>query len=84
MIEMYPCPSCTELVNDGTCVCPHCGDKACKKSGVQGAAVLLGLSLTLTGCWTGQAEYGAAVTPTGMNDTADTGDTAAASAVEED
>ena len=74
MPEMHPCPSCTELVIDGTCVCPHCGEKACRKSGVHGPALILGLTLAAGGgCWSGQAEYAATVTWT--PDSADTADT---------
>ena len=60
---MHPCPSCAELVTSGTCVCPHCGEKACTRSGVHGTALLLGLTLALgAGCPTPQPKYGVPTT----------------------
>ncbi len=56
------CASCSELVHQGTCLCPHCGDKACSTPRVRGAAILLGLSLAVTGCGDKDSSTG---TPTG-------------------
>lgn len=49
MSGLSPCASCSELVASGTCVCPHCGDKACSSRSHRGAAVLLGLTLVACG-----------------------------------
>ncbi len=59
---MVPCASCSELVIEGTCVCPLCGSKACASRSVTGAALLLGL--TLAGCG-GKEREDTASTPTG-------------------
>ena len=46
---LVPCPSCTELVREGSCVCPHCGaHHPCKSRALARAALLLGIGLA--GC----------------------------------
>lgn len=58
MPQLTSCAACSELVFVGTCVCPHCGNKACATPRVSGPALLLGLSIALTGCPTPQPKYG--------------------------
>lgn len=62
MTDLVQCATCSELIARGTCVCPLCGDKACSTRSVHGAALLLGLSLAVTGC--GDKDGGTG-TPTG-------------------
>lgn len=64
MPHLVPCSSCSELVAQGTCVCPLCGEKACRSGGVRGAALVLGLSLAAAGCGGKdvQSDYSAAAT----------------------
>ena len=68
---LVPCPSCAELVREGSCVCPHCGTHhPCKSRALARAALLLGIGLA--GCDGGttttddtemvQADYSGAVT----------------------
>jgi hypothetical protein len=46
------CRACEALIFEGTCVCPHCGDKAaCYRSTPTAAAALLGLSMLAPGCF---------------------------------
>lgn len=63
---LVPCPTCAELVVEGSCTCPHCGAKGvCKAHAASRAAVLLGLGLALTGCELREnvsADYSAAIT----------------------
>ena len=48
---LIPCPACAELVFEGACTCPHCGERhPCASSKLTRAAVLMGLGLTLAGC----------------------------------
>ena len=75
-----PCASCAELIVGNPRACPHCGET--RRRGIPAAAMVLGLSLS-SGCWGGQALYGAPYTPTDSADTADTADTSESSAKEE-
>ena len=65
-MALAPCASCAEMVPDGTCVCPHCGGKACRARRVSGAAVLLGLTLAACG---GKGDSGETTTSTGTTGT---------------
>ena len=58
MSQLTICAACSELVPDGTCLCPHCGNKACAAPRVSGPALLLGLSIALTACPSPQPKYG--------------------------
>ena len=76
MPELTVCPSCEGLVFVGTCTCPHCGaDKACRGSGLSKAALLMGISLSLTGCVgeVSQPDYGVAITDSARDTGHDTG-----------
>lgn len=55
--DLTACAACAELVFVGTCVCPHCGEKACATPRVAGPALLLGLTLAVGACG-GQPKYG--------------------------
>lgn len=48
---LVPCPACSELVFEGSCSCPHCGEKhPCATKRLSPAAVLMGFGLALAGC----------------------------------
>lgn len=50
--SLVPCVGCSELVYEGTCVCPHCGEKhACTRRALSPQAAMLGLSLMAPGCF---------------------------------
>lgn len=63
---LVPCPACAELVREGSCVCPHCGEKhPCHSRALSRAAMLLGIGLAAgaAGCpSTVQSDYSGAVT----------------------
>ena len=51
MPGLMSCPSCAELVPQGTCACPFCGSKAaCASRVLPAAALLLGLVMAGPGC----------------------------------
>ena len=50
---LLPCSVCAELVLEGSCSCPHCGEKhPCHARQLSRAAALLGLGLALSACET--------------------------------
>ncbi len=69
MRPLVPCPACAELVIDGACTCPHCGERhPCTKRHLAKVALLMGLTMG-AGCGPVQvqSDYSASVTETGDN-----------------
>ncbi len=67
--SLVACPACTELVVEGSCVCPHCAFKhPCHARRLSRAAALLGLGMISAGCDgpAVQSDYSAAWTETAV------------------
>lgn len=48
---LVPCPACAELIIDGSCTCPHCGERhPCTKRHLARVALMMGLTLGAAGC----------------------------------